>query len=279
MRPETRSRTVPRTGGARRTETTHDEVQFGATLQITGEWLTETVAIEAGERVLDIATGSGTASLAAARKGADVTATDYSRSLMDRVRDRADEEHLHLEIREARAESLPFGDHEFDAVLSSFGVMFSPRPQQAVTELMRVCKPGGRIGLTSWTPDSFVGQIMQLVASYVPPPRGVPSPLEWGTKAGVGQLLGTEINSIGIRQREFVFRYWTPQYWLETFRTSYGLTHHALGILDGLERDGLQRDLLALAAAHNTSVGGSMRIPSGYLEVLAVKGNEEMSRP
>ena len=148
------------------------------------------------------------------------------------------------------AESLPFADGEFDVVLSSFGVMISPQPRQAVAELLRVCRPGGRIGLTNWTPDSFVGQILHLVSSYVPPPIGVPSPLEWGTKACVGNLFGTEVNSIGIQRREFVFRYGTPQYWLETFRTFYGLTHQSLGVLDGLERDGLQRDLLALAGAH-----------------------------
>lgn len=254
------------------TPPTRDEAQFGATLQVTGEWLSETVALAAGDRVLDVAAGSGTAALAASRRGAAVVAIDYSRSLMRKVHDRAVAEDLSLEIQEAQAENLPFTDGEFDVVLSSFGVMFSPQPTRVVAELLRVCRPGGRIGLTSWTPDSFVGQIIQLVGSYVPAPIGTPSPLEWGTKAYVGDLFGTKVNSIGIRNREFVFRYWTPQYWLETFRTSYGLTHEALGTLDGLERDGLQRDLLALAAAHNTSATGSMRIPSGYLEVLAVKG-------
>jgi SAM-dependent methyltransferase len=273
VRPTTQSGSVGVTNGANRAQPGIDEAQSGATLRITGEWLAEAVAVAAGERVLDIATGSGTASLAAARRGAEVVATDYSQSFMEKVRDHAQQERLYLETREARAESLPFADGEFDVVLSSFGVMFSPQPRQAVAELLRVCRPGGRIGLTNWTPDSFVGQILHLVSSYVPPPIGVPSPLEWGTKACVGNLFGTEVNSIGIRRREFVFRYWTPQYWLETFRTFYGLTHQSLGVLDGLERDGLQRDLLALAAAHNTSTRGPMRIPSGYLEVLAVKGS------
>jgi SAM-dependent methyltransferase len=271
MRPSTQSGTVGTADRARSIRPAIGEARLGATLQITGEWLAETVAIEPGERVLDVATGNGTASLAAARRGAEVMATDYSQSLMRKVQVRAEQERLHLEVQEASAESLPFADEEFDVVLSSFGVMFSPCPHLAVAELLRVCKPGGRIGLTSWTPESFVGQIFQLVGTYVPPPCGEPSPLDWGTKRYVGDLFGTNINRIGISQREFVFRYWTPQYWLETFRTSYGLTHQALGALDGLERDGLQRDLLALAATHNRSASGSIRIPSTYLEVLAVK--------
>jgi SAM-dependent methyltransferase len=253
-----------------RTGLSSDDARFGATLQITGEWLSDTVEVNSGERVLEVA-GSGDAALAAARRGAHVTATDCPISLLDRTRSRAEIERLHLQVREARAEALPFADAEFDVVMSSFGAMFTPQPQQAVAELLRVCRPGGRIGLTNWTPDSFVGQMFHLVGSYIPPPVGVPSPLEWGTKACVGALFGTDVASIGIRYREFVFRYWTPQYWLETFRTPYGPTYQSLAVLEGLERDGLQRDLLALAAAHNTSGAGSMRIPSGYLEVLVIK--------
>jgi ubiquinone/menaquinone biosynthesis C-methylase UbiE len=260
---------LPSDGRGRRGGSIEDE-RAEATLQITGEWLSETVGVKSGDRVLDVAGSSGNSALAAARLGAEVTATDEIGSLA-KMRIRAEAEDLQLKVREARPEALPFTDSQFDVVMSTFGVMFTPEPQRAVAELLRMCRPGGRIGLTNWTPDSFVGQIIQLVGSYIPPPAGLPSPLEWGTKACVGALFGTEVESIGIRYREFVFRYWTPQYWLDTFRTFDGPTYQSLAVLDGLERDGLQRDLLALAAAHNTSPAGSMRIPSGYLEVLAVK--------
>lgn len=270
-RPRTTTNPAAVTDSQRRIRSSIEEARLVATLQITGEWLSDAVNVNPGERVLDVAAGSGNAALAAAKRGADVTATDYAVSALERTCARAAAEGLRLKMREGTAEALPFRDDEFDVLMSTFGVMFTPQPQRAVAELLRVCRPGGRIGLTNWTPDSFVGQIFQLVASYVPPPVGVPSPLDWGTKTCVGSLFGTDVESIGIRYREFVFRYWTPQYWLETFRTFYGPTYQSLAVLDGLERDGLQRDLLALAAAHNTSAAGSMRIPSGYLEVIAVK--------
>jgi SAM-dependent methyltransferase len=247
-----------------------DYATIGTTLQITGERLCETVDVSAGERVLDVAAGNGNASLAAARRGCVVTASDYVPSLLDLARARAAAEGLAIDVREADAEALPFPDGAFDVVLSSFGVMFTPQPEQSVAELLRVCRAGGRIGLANWTPDSFVGQMLKIVGCYVPPPRGVPSPLEWGTKARVGELFGTRVQAIGARERDFVFRYRSPREWLETFRACYGPTHKAFAALGGDERDGLERDLLALATAYNTSTTGTIRIPSRYLEIVAI---------
>jgi len=200
-----------------------------------------------------------------------VTATDYVPSLLEHARARAAADGLTIDIREADAEALPFEDHSFDVVLSVFGVMFAPRPERSVAELLRVCRPGGRIGLANWAPDSFVGQMLRIVACYVPPPSGVPSPLEWGTKARVGELFGTDVQAIGARQREFVFRYLTPQHCFETFRNAYGPTHKAMAALGADEQAALARDLMALATAHNTSTTCALRVPSSYLEVVAVK--------
>ena len=248
-----------------------DYAVIGTTLQITGELLCEAVDLEAGERVLDVAAGNGNAALAAARRGGIVTASDYVGALLDRTEARAAAEGLTIERWEADAEALPFEDDTFDVVLSTFGVMFTPQPIVAMAELLRVCRPGGRVGLASWTPQGFVGQMFRMVGRYVPPPTGVPSPLEWGTKARIGELLGTDVASIGAHTREFVFRYRSSRDWLRAFRDFYGPVLKAFAALAPAEQIALERDLLALADAHNTSTTGALRVPSEYLEVIAVK--------
>ena len=155
-----------------RTWSSGDYAVIGTTLQITGERLCETIDIAAGELVVDVAAGNGNAALAAARRGAEVTACDYVGSLLDGTRARAAAEGLAIDVREADAESLPFADGTFDVALSTFGVMFTLRQEVAASELLRVTRPGGRIGLTNWTPDSFVAQVFKTVARYVPPPEG-----------------------------------------------------------------------------------------------------------
>jgi SAM-dependent methyltransferase len=244
---------------------------IGTTLQITAEHLCETVDVAAGERVLDVAAGTGNAALAAARRGCQATACDYVPELLEHARRRAAADGLAVDVQEADAEALPFPDASFDVVLSTFGVMFAPQPELAVAELLRVCRPGGRIGLANWAPDSFVGQVLTLVGCYVPPPPGVPSPLEWGTKARVGDLFGARLTLIGIQPRQFMFRYRSPQHWFDSFCRWYGPTHTALAQLTRGDRVALERDLVALATAHNTAPAGSLRIPGDYIEVLAVK--------
>jgi SAM-dependent methyltransferase len=251
-----------------------DYAVIGTTLQIVGETLCEAVDVAAGERVLDVAAGNGNASLAAARRGGAVTATDYVPALLDGTRSRATSEGLTIDVREADAEALPFGDGTFDVVLSTFGVMFTPNQEQAANELVRVCRPGGRIGLANWTPDGFIGQMFKIVGRYVPPPAGIRSPLEWGTQGRLSELFTNDPRSLRTEQRQFVFRYRSAEDWLETFRTYYGPTYKAFGALDHAGRAAFAQDLLALANEYNTSTTGTLRIPSDYLEVVVTKITE-----
>jgi SAM-dependent methyltransferase len=244
---------------------------IGTTLQLVGESLCEAVDLAAGERVLDVAAGNGNASLAAARRGAEVTAADYVPALLEAACARAAAEGLTLAVREADAEELPFGDGTFDVVLSTFGVMFTPDQERAAAELLRVCRPGGRIGLANWTPEGFVGQMFKVVGKYAPGAPGVRSPLEWGTEARLGELFGDGVQELGARRQEFVFRYRSAQHWLDAFRTYYGPTHKAFGALDRDAYQSFTHEMLTLAWHHNTSITHALRIPAEYLQVMAVK--------
>lgn len=242
-----------------------DYAVIGTRLQLTGELLCEAVDVSAGQRVLDVAAGNGNASLAAARRGCEVTATDYVGALLQGTAARAHAEGLVIECREADAEALPFDDAEFDVVLSTFGVMFTPDSVRSSSELVRVCRPGGRIGLTNWTPTGFIGRMFKVVGSYVPPPAGVSSPLLWGTEERLaGLFAGCAIEA---NTRQFLFRYRSPQEWVDTFRTYYGPTLKAFAAL-GVEGQLLEKELLALAAEANTATDGTLRVPSDYLEVV-----------
>jgi SAM-dependent methyltransferase len=220
--------------------------------------------------VLDVAAGNGNASLAAARRGCDVTATDYVPALLEGTRSRAEAERMTIAVQEADAEALPFPDASYDVVLSTFGVMFTPDQKRAATELARVTRPGGHIGLANWTPNGFIGQMFKVVGKHVPPPAGINSPLQWGTEERLAELFGDTISTIRVERREFVFRYRSPEHWLDTFRTFYGPTHKAFGALDQAEQDAFAAELLDLARAGNTSSTG-LRVPSEYLEVVAVR--------
>jgi ubiquinone/menaquinone biosynthesis C-methylase UbiE len=247
-----------------------DYAVIGTTLQLTGENLCETVDVSAGDRVLDVAAGNGNASLAAARRGCDVVASDYVQALLDGAAARAASEGLRIDCRQADAEALPFDDGAFDVVLSTFGVMFTPDQEQAAAELQRVCREGGRIGLANWTPNGFIGQMFKVVGSYVPPPAGVDSPLRWGTRERIDELFA-DSTMAETATRDFVFRYRSEQHWLETFRTYYGPTLKAFAALDESGRDDFERDLLALARSHNTATNGTMRVPSEYLEIVVTR--------
>ena len=247
-----------------------DYAVIGTTLQLTGESLCEALDVAAGERVLDVAAGNGNVALAAARRGCDVTATDYVPALLDGTRARAAAEGLTIDVREADAEALPFADESFDVIVSTFGVMFTPNQERSAAELLRVCRPGGRIGLTNWTPEGFVGQMFKIVGRYAPPPAGVRSPLEWGKEARLAELFGAEAR-VEVQRRQFVFRYRSAEHWLAAFRDYYGPTYKAFGALDEDGHAAFAADLLALANSHNTSITGALRVPSEYLEVVAVK--------
>jgi ubiquinone/menaquinone biosynthesis C-methylase UbiE len=254
-----------------------DYAVIGTTLQITGEMLCEALDVAAGEQVLDVAAGNGNATLAAARRGCAVTASDYVPELLDGTRARAASEGLTIEVREADAEALPFADETYDVVVSTFGVMFTPNQERSASELLRVTRPGGRIGLTNWTPEGFIGQMFKIVGGYVAPPPGVRSPLQWGTEDRLVELFGDNVQSLYAQRREFVFRYRSAEHWLDTFRTYYGPTYKAFGALDDEGQANFERDLLTLANEHNTSTTGTLRIPSEYLEVVAVKTGSRSS--
>jgi SAM-dependent methyltransferase len=240
----------------------------GTTLQIVGETLCESLDLRSGARVLDVAAGNGNATLAAARRWCDVVSTDYVGPLLEAGRARALAEGHTIQFQEADAEALPYPDASFDAVLSIFGVMFTPHQEQAARELARVCKVGGRIGLANWTPESFIGQVFKIIGKYLPPALGVRSPALWGTQLRLQELFGDNVRSIRAISRDFNFRYRSPQHWLDVFRSYYGPMNKTYAALDAAQQDGLTRDLLDLIARHNRSGDETLVVPSTYLEVI-----------
>jgi SAM-dependent methyltransferase len=242
----------------------------GTTLQIVGESLCEAANVRPVERVLDVAAGNGNASLAAARRFAEVTSTDYVESLLAQGKTRAAAEGLPIEFRYADAEDLPFADATFDAVLSTFGVMFTPDPSRAAAEMLRVCRPGGRIGLASWTPASMIGRLFSTLGKYLPPAPGLRSPALWGTEARLDELFGGEAATVTATERTFVFRYRSPAHWIEVFRTYYGPVQKAFAALGPQDQEALERDLLALLADCNRD-DVTLVAPSAYLEAIIVR--------
>jgi len=248
-----------------------DYAVIGTTLQIVGEELCEALDLHSGQRVLDVPAGNGNVSLAAARRWCDVVATDYAPSLLERGRERAAAERLNIEFREADAEALPFQDGSFDVVVSTFGVMFTPDQDRAAAELIRVCKPGGKIGLANWTPDGFIGQLFKTIGKHVPPAPGTKSPALWGTRARIAELFEPRTTSVEFSARNFVFRYRTPAHWLEVFKTYYGPVLKTFGALEAAAQAALQRDLMDLIDRFNRSGDGSMVVPSQYLEIVITR--------
>jgi ubiquinone/menaquinone biosynthesis C-methylase UbiE len=247
-----------------------DYAIVGTTLQIVGEMLCEAIDLRSNQRVLDVAAGNGNATLAAARRFADVTSTDYVGALLQRGKERAMAERLPVKFQEADAEDLPFADGSFDAVLSTFGVMFTPHQERAARELLRVCKPGGKIGLANWTPDGFIGQLFKTLGKYLPPAAGVKSPALWGTKVHLQALFGAG-GTVFVKPRQFTFRYKSPEHMLEVFRNFYGPVLKAFAALDPESRVALEEDILALMARFNTAGDGTLVAPSDYLEVIVSK--------
>jgi SAM-dependent methyltransferase len=240
----------------------------GTTLQMVGETLCEALDLRSGSRVLDVAAGNGNATLAAARRWCDVTSTDYVSSLLESGRVRAQAEGHTIHFQEADAENLPFPGASFDAVLSTFGVMFTPNQEQAAYELARVCKAGGKIGLANWTPESFIGQLFKTIGKYVPPPAGIKSPSLWGTNARLEELFSDTAREIRTTNREFVFRYRSSAHWIEVFRTYYGPMNKTFAALDAEKQAAFTGDLVSLMESRNRSGDGTLVLPSEYLEVV-----------
>jgi len=245
-----------------------DYAVVGTTLQIVGESLCEALDLHAGERVLDVAAGNGNATLAAARRWCDVTSSDYVPTLLERGRARAGAEGLPVKFEQADAENLPYKDSSFDVVMSTFGVMFTPDQDKAAAEMVRACKPGGRIGLANWTPGSFIGELFKLMGGYLPPAAGVKSPALWGTEARLREIFGNRLDTISIEYKNFVFRYHSAAHWLEVFRTFYGPMQKSFAALDAEKQERLAADLIALAERFNRATDGTLVAPSEYIEVV-----------
>jgi len=248
-----------------------DYAVVGTTLQIVGEQLCESLDIRAGQKVLDVAAGNGNASLAAARRYCDVVATDYVPALLARARERAAADRLAIEFQEADAEALPFQDASFDVVVSTFGVMFTPDQDKAASEVVRVCRPGGKIGLANWTPEGFIGQVFKTLGKHLPPPAGVRSPALWGTRARIEEMFGTHASSIQCEPRTFVFRYRSPEHWMQVFKTYYGPLLKAFGALEPAAQSALADDLVGQIGRFNRSGDGGMVVPSEYLEIVITR--------
>jgi ubiquinone/menaquinone biosynthesis C-methylase UbiE len=255
----------------RGTWATGDYGIIGTTLQIVGESLCEAVDLRAGSKVLDVAAGNGNCSLAAARRWCDVTSTDYTPSLLENGRRRAEAERLSIRFQEADAEALPFPDEAFDVVLSSFGVMFTPNHPRAAAEMLRVCRHDGRIGLANWTPRGFIGRLFAVIGRHVPPPPALTSPSRWGTEDYLAQLFGASASDIRMTSREFTFRYRSPEHWIEVFRTWYGPVNKAFGTLSPEAQRKLEDDLLALIGEFNKSGDSTMVVPSEYAEAVIIR--------
>jgi ubiquinone/menaquinone biosynthesis C-methylase UbiE len=247
-----------------------DFAVIGTTLQLVGELLCEGVDLRSTERVLDVAAGNGNATLAAARRFATVTSTDYVPALLERGRRRAEAEGLQVTFEVADAEALTYPDASFDVVLSSFGVMFAPDHERAAREMFRVCRPGGRIGLACWTPQGFLGQLFKAIAAYVPPMPGVRSPLLWGTDAHIQELFAGAAK-IAHTPRVFAFRYRSAEHWVEMFRSYYGPVHKAFAALVPERQAALERDLLALLQRADRGGSAGLVVPAEYLETVITR--------
>jgi ubiquinone/menaquinone biosynthesis C-methylase UbiE len=248
-----------------------DYARIGTTLQIVGENLAEAMDLRPGSSVLDVAAGNGNATLAFARRWCDVTSTDYVDALLARGRARAEAEGQNLTFRIADAEQLPFDEASFDAVVSTFGVMFTPNQAKAASELLRVCRPGGTIGMANWTPEGFIGQVFKTLGKYIAPAAGVSSPALWGTRQFIEQHFGPKARHIDFESKTFVFRYRSPEHFMDVFRTYYGPIHKAFMTLDQAGQSALAQDLNATIANLNTASDGSMRVPSGFSQIVVTK--------
>ncbi len=247
-----------------------DYTVIGTTLQIVGETLCEAIDLRSNQRVLDVAAGNGNATLAAARRFADVVSTDYVPALLERGSERASAERLPVLFQQADAEKLPFADASFDVVLSTFGVMFTADQQRAANEMLRVCRPGGKIGLANWTPEGFTGQVFKTIGKYVPPAPGMKSPALWGTKPHLDALFGSKA-TVAATARHFAFRYKSREHFLDVFRSYYGPVLKAFAAIDTNSQQSLATDIYALIDKFNAASDGTVVIPSEYLEVVVVR--------
>ena len=252
--------------------TAGEYARIGNPIAIMGELLCEAVDLHSGDDVLDVATGSGNTAISAARRFCNVTGMDLAPESIEHARGRAEAEAMDITFEVGDAEDLPYEDASFDVVVSTIGVMFCPDQEAAAGELLRVCKPGGKIGLASWTPDSFTGQMLKTVGKHVPPPPGVKPPSLWGTEERLRELLGEGVSSLQTTRRTYNFRYPSAEHYVGWFREYYGPTVRAFAALDAEGQDALAADLGELCESRNVSGDGTLVAPSDYLEAVAIRG-------
>jgi SAM-dependent methyltransferase len=248
-----------------------DYNEIASPLLFISERLYETLDPQPGARALDVASGSGNAALAAARRFCDSTGTDYVPELIERGRMRAKAEGLPVTFEVADAEHLPYPDASFDIVTSVIGAMFAPNQQQATQELLRVCRPGGVIGMANWTPDSFAGDLFRIIGKHVPPPPGVKPPTVWGTEEGLRDLLGSGVESLTINRRHYTLRYRSMEHFIDFNRTYFGPVKAAFEQLDSAAQEQLAHDLATRTAERNRSGTATVMVDGNYLEVVAVR--------
>jgi ubiquinone/menaquinone biosynthesis C-methylase UbiE len=268
-----------------------DPVDFGAVTQIqqgiwskgdfamvanivfnASEMLAENLDIVPDERVLDVACGSGNGAISAARRSwGGTVGADYVPSLLERGRERAEAERLDVEFVEADAQDLPFGDGSFDVAMSIFGAMFAPDQPKAAAELLRVVKPGGRIGMANWSPGGSVGTMFKTISKHAPPPPGVESPLLWGTEERVQELFGDGVSGIEFERRISRQPFRSPEHYVEFFRTYFGPTQTAYERVGEEGEAALTEDLLSFLREANTAGDRAMVLEAEYLEVIATR--------
>jgi SAM-dependent methyltransferase len=253
--------------------TSGDFGRVGTLNVLHGELLCESLDLHPGERVLDVAGGNGTATLAAARRWADVTCTDFVPELLEQAKRRAASEGMQITTQVADAQNLPFDDDSYDVVISTFGAMFAPDQQRVADELVRVCRRGGRIGMCNWAPGSMMHEVFRTTGQHVPPPPGVQPVFNWGDEAKVRELLGGRVSSLKFVPRNVTWRFHSPEHMLEYMRDWYGPTKVAFGALDGDGQAALAADLLEVYRKHNRSGDDTLVAPSAYVEVIAVKAD------
>ena len=247
-----------------------DYHMIGTQILLASEQLLESLDVHSTDRVLDVATGSGNAALAAARRSCEVVGIDYVPSLLQRARERAIAEGVQAQFEEGDAEAIPFEDDSFDVVTSVFGAMFAPSQETAVSELARVTRPGGKIGLVTHTPEGYIGNLFKVIGKHVPPPAGLRSPIQWGTEERLRELFGDAIAELRVEKRHMTLRYRSPQTWVDYWRRYYGPTLKAFEAVGEEGRPGLEADVLENIARFNRADDGTMVVPSEYLEAVIV---------
>jgi ubiquinone/menaquinone biosynthesis C-methylase UbiE len=247
-----------------------DYHRIATQIQIVSELMIEALDVRSTELVLDVATGSGNAALAAARRGCSVVGVDYVPGLLDRARRRAEADELWIELVDGDAEALPFAGGAFDVSVSVFGAMFAPDPERTARELVRVTRPGGRIGLVAHTPDGFIGHVFRTIGRHVPPPAGLRSPIEWGTEERLRELFAGSIGELRSERRHYVFRERSPEAWVASWRTWYGPIHKAFDAVGEDRAAALEADLIEVIGRFNRSGDATVVVPSEYLESVIV---------